>query len=142
MNKNQLVVQEDEWGCGVACVASLLGITYIDAMDRLQEANLHKIDFANEGLELEPIISVLKKAGMRVSIENNLKLWPIGTIAFLNENDGDYKGSGHYLLRTTEGWMDPWYNVLYQNPQPRQAKFRKLLPRNTSVQAALVPEAG
>ncbi len=37
MKKYRLVKQLDEWGCGVACVASLLGISYKKAKDALVE---------------------------------------------------------------------------------------------------------
>ena len=39
MKKNRLVSQEDEWGCGVACIASLLGGSYESAMAMVKTAS-------------------------------------------------------------------------------------------------------
>jgi ABC-type bacteriocin/lantibiotic exporter with double-glycine peptidase domain len=140
MKKNRLVAQEDEWGCGVACIASLLGVSYGSAMAMVKTASGANIDFSSEGLELEPIILVLQQHGLSVSVKANLSRWPIGTIAFLSENEGAYKGSGHYILKTEDGWMDPYYNALTRgDEEEREARYRTRLPRSTFVQAALVP---
>lgn len=136
MKKNRLVSQQDEWGCGVACVASLTGLSYKEARRRLQQHKGASIDAEPEGLELEPIIKVLREAGIRMEQTSGLKRWPLGTIAFLSEERGRYKGSGHYLLKTAEGWMDPWSNM---DETPRRAGFVDRLPHGTGVQAALVP---
>ena len=142
MRKHRLVPQEHEWGCGVACIASLLGISYAAAMFQVQTAVGTKIDFASEGLELEPIIAVLQQNGISISVRTDLIRWPIGTIAFLSEHEGAYKGSGHYILKTEDGWMDPYYNALTRKSDERpEATYRRRLPRNTYVQAALIPLA-
>ncbi|WP_184362698.1 cysteine peptidase family C39 domain-containing protein [Xanthomonas euroxanthea] len=140
MKKHRLVRQQNEWGCGVACTASLLGISYKGAMAEVQIAAAANIDFSLEGLELEIIISVLQQHGLSVSVRTDLKRWPIGTIAFLSEKEGAYKGSGHYILKTKEGWMDPYFNALTRGEkESRKARCRSRLPRNTFVQVALVP---
>ena len=50
MTQYGLVVQEEEWGCGAACVASLLGVSYEDAKTLVEEEKgipIDKGDFKN-----------------------------------------------------------------------------------------------
>jgi hypothetical protein len=129
-----LVTQKDEWGCGIACVASLLGISYRSAKARLQRANHRRINFAEEGLNVAPIIAVVRKAGIEVKRHHSLKSWPEGTIVFLSDKVGVYKGTGHYLLKTSRGWMDPWGSTAVP-----KAQYRKHLPRTSRVEVGLVP---
>lgn len=136
MKKNRLVSQQDEWGCGIACVASLTGLSYKEARSRLEARKGNPIDTGTPGLELEPIIDVLRDAGITMVQQVGAKRWPSGTIAFLSEEWGRYRGTGHYLLRTDDGWMDPWANL--DEGRPR-AGYLDRLPRGTGVQVALVP---
>jgi len=130
MERNRLVTQEDEWGCGVACVASKLGIKYDEAKKRLEEYKGSPIDPG--GLELEPIMSVLQDAGICVLATTDLTNFPLGSIVFLSETWGRYKGSGHYLLKTERGWMDPWSNMPHM---PRESVFLSSLSRDKKISA-------
>ncbi|MGD9983742.1 MAG: hypothetical protein AB7S51_06245 [Porticoccaceae bacterium] len=136
MKVGRLVSQLDKWGCGVACVASALAISYAEAKRRLVEAKGGGIDEEPSGLELEPILEVLKTSGKsfrKIYTGRNL---PIGTIVFLSETVGRYAGFGHYLLKTKDGWMNPWANMLEKKPR---AAYQPRLPNNAPVQAALIP---
>lgn len=135
--KYRLVTQRSEWGCGVACVASALSIPYSQATKRLEAYKGAKIDALPFGLELDPIIRVMQDAGIVLTEEIALRRWPLGTIVFLSEIRGRYKGGGHYLLRSPDGWMDPWANF---PEKPRQSAYRERLPYGTGVQVALVPQ--
>jgi len=135
----RLVSQLDEWGCGVACAASALKISYVEAKRRLIKVKGRDIDEEPFGLELEPILEVLKNGGKAFRTVNNGRNLPIGSIVFLSEELGKYAGSGHYLLKTNDGWMNPWGN--FPESKPR-AEYQTRLPRNTRVQVALVPLDG
>ncbi|MDQ1064486.1 MULTISPECIES: hypothetical protein [Stenotrophomonas] len=136
MKRNRLVSQQDEWGCGIACVASLTGLSYREARSRLEARKGGLIDADAPGLELEPIIDVLRDAGILMEQRVGAKRWPSGAIVFLSEEWGRYRGTGHYLLRTDDGWMDPWANPDEKRPR---AEYLDRLPRGTTVQVALVP---
>lgn len=135
--KYRLVTQLGEWACGVACVASALGITYRDALKRLEKHKGSKVSDRPRGLELDPIIRVMTDAGVLITEQTKYRQWPPGTIAFLSEDWGRYKGGGHYLLRCPNGWMDSWVNF---PDTPRRSAYRERLPRGTRLQVALVPE--
>ena len=139
MAKYRLVKQRDEWGCGVACAASLLGISYKKAKDTLVEIKGNEIDGKPYGLSLRALSKLIPSHIAIYKGVGNINHWPIGAIVFLSEESGRYAGSGHYILKTPAGWMDPWAN---SENLPRQAKFRARLPRNTTIQAALIPRAG
>ena len=139
MKKYRLVRQLDEWGCGVACLASALRISYKDARTRLEIRKGRGIDAKRCGLWPGQIRDVLRDAGLVYHKISKAERWPVGTIIFLSEITGCYAPYGHYMLKTPDGWMDPWVNM---SKLPRYARFRNRLPNNTSVQVALVPDAG
>jgi len=134
MAKYCLVTQEDEWGCGVACIASLLGTTYQEALVIAETAKGRGINSKPSGLELHDIAKALKSEGMKVVADWSPRKVPNGTIAFISGGKR-YGKDGHYILKTPKGWMDPWYNLRKQ----RTAQYRDELPRGTSVEVFLIP---
>lgn len=136
--KYRLVKQLDEWGCGVACAASVLGTSYKKAKEALIEIKGDEIDSKPCGLSLRALSKLSPSHRAVYGSAQDFSRWPIGTIAFLSEKSGRYAGSGHYILKTPHGWMDPWAN---SGNLPRQVKFRAKIPSNTIVQAALIPRA-
>ena len=135
MEFGRLLAQKHEWGCGAACVASLLAIPYNDALERLEQYKGACINEKPKGLEPSPIAHVLRDAGYKVTKQYKAISWPLGTIVLLTWRFGRYKDCGHYMLLTGHGWMDPWFNL---NKRPREAKYRSVLPKNTTVEVALV----
>ena len=135
MEIGKLVSQQDEWGCGAACVASLLGISYADAKLRLEAHKGADINARPKGLEPLPITKVLEDVGYKVNRRYKASTWPLGTIVLLTWKFGRYKNSGHYMLLTGHGWMDPWFNL---KEKPRTSKYRASLPKNTAVACAIV----
>jgi len=120
----KLIAQEDSMGCAIACVAGLLGISYEDALKifGLGEA-------PSCGIYCRNITSKLKNKGLNYSygkVINKTKKYlnVSGTIVFIRRSE-EYP-YGHYLLRTEEGWMDPWINTPKINPA--KAGIRKDLP--------------
>lgn len=137
--KYRHIQQLDEWGCGVACAASLLGISYAAAKSLLVSIKGKPIDSRPYGLSLRALSKAIPTHKAHFNIAEKANRWPVGTIVFLSEETGRYAGSGHYLLRTPQGWMDPLANSQWHVREPQ---FRKRLPAITSVHAALVPGAG
>lgn len=135
MKKYRLVKQLDEWGCGVACVASLRGISYKKAKEELTVIKGKDIDVDPYGLSPRALSKAVPTHKAIYKKASGIKRWPVGTLVFLSEKSGRYEGSGHYILKTPNGWMDPLANS-------DEAKFRARLPSNTSVQAALIPDQG
>lgn len=135
MKKNRVVSQLDKCGCGVACVASVAGLSYIQAKLRL-EAHGASQDWEKEGVEPRPMILALADADITVKKRAGLRRWPSGTIVFLSDERGIYKGIGHYMVKTDEGWMDPWFN----DPDWKaRGEIRERLPYGTGVLFGLVP---
>jgi len=138
MGRFDLVVQSEEWGCGVACVASFLGVPYGEARDLLRTKKDGKTVNAHpKGLDLHHIALALKERGYRVRADwKEAGKYPQGTIVCISGKkpyDGD-----HYMLKTQKGWMDPWHNM---GSKPRKANFRHDYPEGTEFLVALVPAA-
>ena len=135
MNEYQLIAQQDKWGCGVACVASLLAVPYEVAKQRLVEYKGRGINQFPKGLELDPIVKVLHDAGVEVLADWFAQEFPDGTIVYIE--GGEPYECGHYLLRVSGGWMDPWFNMPEED---RVAKVRKGLPKGAIIKVALIPK--
>ena len=121
----KLITQEDDFGCAVACVASVIGSTYGEAR-RYFKYPEHVRD---RGYYRAPIVNALKNAGRRYdfqrcdgTFESSLLLVAEGSIAFIRGKNYPF---GHYLLKTGEGyWMDSWINL----PEiPRESGWRNHL---------------
>lgn len=118
----KVIVQEDSMGCGVACVASVLGINYSSALLLFKDG---KLKANTAGFYCKNMVDALKKHNLRYSFKKAkepLRKIP-DTIIFI-ERSSVYP-EGHYLAETENGWMDPWVN--FPN-LPRKAGIRKILP--------------
>ena len=137
MKRFGLVVQKEEWGCGVACVASFLGVTYDESRELLRkQKNGRTVQAAPKGLELHHIALALQEKGYRV-IADWLEpgRFREGTIVCIS-GAAPYDGH-HYMVKTRQGWMDPWHNL---GTKPRKAGFRQSYPDGTEFLVALVPQ--
>jgi putative endonuclease len=120
------VVQKDEYGCGAACVAFVLGADYKEA------ASLMGKDKAeNVGFYCREIVSVLAKRNLKYTYNYlkprlRKKIYKDGVIVFIKRSKR--YPAGHYLVRYEGLWMDPWINIL-QSESVADAKsgFRKKL---------------
>ena len=141
MGRYSLVKQEDEWGCGAACVASLLGISYREAKKLVEKKKGIGVDAEDPdkgigyGLELHHLVHALKDEGINV-VEDELeqKNFANGTIVCIRD-EGKYKDD-HYMLKTPHGWMGPWHNM---GEKPKIAGWRDQYPEGTEFLVALVP---
>jgi len=134
VKKYELVSQEDKWGCGAACVASLLGVSYQKAKHLVETAKGRSINSKPYGLQLHDIAIALKEEKIKVIADWDPTEIPDGTIVCIS-GEVPYDGD-HYLLKTPNGWMDPWYNIIENN---MVARYRKKYPKGTYFLVALVP---
>ena len=134
MKKYELVSQEDKWGCGTACVASLLGVSYQEARELVEKVKGRSINSKPYGLQLDDIALALKEKKIKVIADWDPTEMPNGTIACITgEHPYD---RDHYLLRTPHGWMDPWYDLEKNN---MVAEYRERYPDDTDFLVALIP---
>ena len=118
----KIVTQEQGMGCAVACVASLLEISYKKALQLFK----NKKGASTRGYYCPEICSALKKAGknykwQKVTKSNRIRT---GTIVFIKRSN--IYPEGHFLLKTPKGWMNPWIN--YPNINPAKGGINKKLP--------------
>jgi hypothetical protein len=103
----RLVPQEDEHGCGIACVASILGVDYGVARAWLGGRPSKK------GLFASTLCKVVERQKRRVGQQvryqrrswKTVERWAlkVGTLAMVRAHD-------HFIVWTNKGWMDPWSN--------------------------------
>jgi len=118
----KLVTQEEQAGCGVACVASILKLKYRQAK-KLFKKN------STKGYYCKELVSALRKSGKNYSykkISHSTKKYlnENGTIVFIRKSK-KYP-IGHYLLKTKNGWMNSWIN--YPSIKPVKSGYNKKLP--------------
>jgi hypothetical protein len=119
------IVQEDDYGCGLACIASVLDISYRSARALfLDGTNRAK----NEGFYCPEIVEVLKSRGLEyanryIRKTENAQVLATGTIVFLKR--GKLYPAGHFLVKSKSGWLDPWINF---PSYPQASGVRDILP--------------
>lgn len=134
MKRFDLVSQEDEWGCGAACVASLLGISYREAKQLVEKEKKLSVNEEPFGLELHHIAIALQKKGVKVIADWDPEEIPEGSIVCIG-GKSRYKDE-HYILRTPDGWMDPWYDLKKKH---MVAQYREGYPKGANFLVALIP---
>ena len=120
----RLITQEDPMGCGIACVATVLERDYTSTRRLFDTRHA-----ATRGYYCRDLIQALRKKGRsyrftKAQSKNEDLLDIVGTIVFI-ERSKKYP-EGHYLVRTQEGWMNPWIN--FPHITPAQSGFQKKLP--------------
>jgi hypothetical protein len=132
------ITQEFYYGCGIACFAFALEITYKQAANHLGELQANSTRFlikdftaALNNTGKHYIAKYMKPPMMR-------KIYKEGTIVLIRRSK-QYP-AGHYLIRHKGHWMDPWINLPLDN-DITQAKsgFRKRLPGKPMY--ALLPQS-
>lgn len=98
-----VVPQGGNMGCAVACVASLTGLSYSET--RLLFAGLPGDD-DRRGYSRRSVILALARAGLRYGFRRNVPNAPVGAIVYVKDATWP---NGHYLLRLSRGWMDPFH---------------------------------
>lgn len=121
----KLITQEAFMGCAIACCASLAGLPYKQMKNYFDDG---KTKEQTTGFYNRDIVSALGKLKIQTRAFS-VKRWgnkkiKHGTIVFVGRSK-NYP-AGHYLLKTKNGWMDPWKN--YPNINSAKAGFQKTLP--------------
>ena len=119
------VTQEDLMGCGIACVASVLGKSYKSAK-KLFAGPGHAL---SRGYYCREIVEALEEGrkkykSAKISDKNRQFLEKDGTIVFTGRSK-KYP-AGHYLAKSDKGWMNPWIN--FPSIFPVKSGFQKTLP--------------
>lgn len=110
--------QKDRNGCGIACMANLLGKKY----DWVKEDFENSFYTIEKGIKIFDIVKYLKKHNLDYLSKffNQNKKYTLtskeadkfskieGSITLIIKNH-KYP-VGHYLLRIKKGWVDPWYD--------------------------------
>lgn len=119
------VSQKDAAGCGIACLAFALDISYDEVL------NLLKGDpdsFRMNGIYCRDMVEVLVQKGVNAHWcyvgKKPPRTYQDNSIVFLGRST--MFPIGHFFIRWNGQWMDPWIN--YPSVSPAQAGWRKKLP--------------
>ena len=125
--------QKDLNGCGIACISNLLDKPY-DEIKQDFESKFYTIE---RGIRISDIVKYLNTHGLqykskffnqnKLNKEEADKYSKIENTITLIAKNKKYP-LGHYLLRTKEGWIDPWHNL--PSIDKVEAGVRKELPGN------------
>lgn len=119
------ITQEEPMGCGIACVAMALNKSY-----QQTKKLFNNPEYAStRGYYCRELIKVLNKKGKnyafsKVNEKNKTMLNTQAIIVFIGRSRKYL--SGHYLIKTKKGWMNPWIN--FPNIFPAKSGFQKELP--------------
>lgn len=121
------ITQEFDYGCGIACYAFALGITYREAANQLGDAQAKSHRFWVKDFRV-----ALNRAGLSYVSQhhkpNNTKQSYVEGAIVLIRRSKNYP-AGHYLIRHGEYWMDPWINLPYSKDILKaKSGYRKRLP--------------
>lgn len=121
----RLVRQEEDFGCGIACIAYICEIDYNEA----QQSMLHPDKAQTVGYRCKALCDALNRICEEKKVE---KIWrtkyvgrtrnpniPDDSIVYINKNN-KYK-YGHYMVKTKYGYMNPFANLDKVNGDSRFA---------------------
>lgn len=112
------ITQQDNYGCGVACVAQASGKTYQAALDLLGPRPVQ-----TRGYVCKDLIAALNIFGYYYTYKYlkprlRRRIYADGVIVFIKRSKS--YPAGHYLIRSGDLWMDPWINFK-KNPNIKKA---------------------
>ena len=122
-----MITQEDDMGCGAACVAFVANTTYARAVDILGQNKATTV-----GFQLKELVDSLDHFGLSYEFKHvkpkiEHLIYQDGAIVFIRRSVR--YPYGHYLVRKDNLWADPWLNlVLDKNLANAKSGFRKRLP--------------
>jgi hypothetical protein len=121
------ITQEDNMGCGAACVAFISDQTYHNSVEILGVNKARTV-----GYHLKELIDGLEHFGItsyfkRLKPKNKSGTYRQGLIVFIKRSTR--YPYGHYLARHNDMWMDPWMNFPYDKDiKNAKSGYRKRLP--------------
>jgi hypothetical protein len=121
------ITQEFDYGCGVACFAFILGISYKEAT-----VILGKDQSTSNRFWVKDFIFALNDSG-KPYYAKHIKprivksIYNEGVIVLIRRSKR--YPSGHYLVRYKDVWMDPWINLpTCKDIYFAKSGYRKRLP--------------
>ena len=121
------ITQEEPMGCAIACVAFLLNTSYRVAKNMFKYPE-HSF---TRGFYCGEITNVLNKGGLNYTFykfkKEHQKIINMSGVMVFTERNKNYP-SGHFLVKTKNGWMNPWIN--FPHIVPSKSGFQKTLPGN------------
>ncbi len=125
------ITQKDPYGCGIACLAFYLNISYTEGYTLIPNA---KKKAKRTGFSVQELTTALRNQTKTPHSSNYIKqklkrkIYKMNTIIFIRRTK-KYP-AGHYLIRTkNKSWMDPWYNFPSLLKHAKSG-FRRRLPGN------------
>ena len=119
------ITQKHGYGCGVACVATILGCAYDTALGKFRNPG----NARSKGYTCREIVAALSRGGrgygycyLKPAQKHRMK--NIGTIVYVAKSKR--WPAGHYLVKTEKGWMNPWIN--FPLIAPARSGFQSRLP--------------
>jgi len=107
INMRNPITQEDPNGCGVACLAFVLNKSYNETRRYFNEKKLET------GVYCPTLVKILRERGMDYEYQKinneNLYLIQIDNAIIYTSPSPQY-GTGHWLVRTSEKYMNSWIN--------------------------------
>lgn len=118
------VAQEHSMGCGIACVAYITRKKYKDVLNLFEEEYVE-----TGGYYCRDLINALNILGIKYSykkvVEKTKNLTRKEKSIIFIRRSKKYP-EGHYIVKTKNGWMNPWINFPESNPI--KSGFNKRLP--------------
>lgn len=124
---NEPITQEDDFGCGAACVAFVARKPYSVIIALLGEGNAK-----TKGYYCRELVDALAELDLGYTYRH-VKLHK-GDLAYLEGSIVFLKRSkkypfGHYIVRHSGQWMDPWINFASNRDIARaQSGYRQRIP--------------
>jgi hypothetical protein len=121
------ITQEFDYGCGIACFAFVLRLTYKQAVAYLGPQQATSTRFW-----IKDFVAALNNYGRAYKaryVKHHLRrtIYQEGAIVLIRRSK--HYPSGHYLIRHNNQWMDPWINLPYdKNTNHAKSGFRRRLP--------------
>jgi hypothetical protein len=103
------VTQKHDMACGLACVSFVTGVPYEQFTEAISDEQLNTIGFYCP--ELVELLGKngLKYAWMQLPETETGRDFKPGDIVFVERSK--QLPYGHFLTKTSGGWMDPWINL-------------------------------
>ncbi len=121
------VTQQDNYGCGVACVAYISKRTYRATLKTLDAKAAKTRGFACKDLVIG--LNTIGHSYTYSYLPGKLKrkIYADGVIVFIKRSE--HYPAGHYLVRSQNKWMDPWLNFKKdRNIKKAESGYRARLP--------------
>jgi len=132
------ITQEFDYGCGIACFAFALNVTYKQAAKQLGEVQANSTRFWIKDFATALNISGKHYIAKHLKPSVMRKIYKEGAIVLIRRSKR--YPTGHYLIRHKGHWMDPWINLpSNKSIEHAESGFRKRLPGKPMY--ALLPQS-